>query len=481
MKNNLIILIGCTFFKKAFFAKGLLILLSLFLLVLSYIIQNNWSAYKTRHVSVVHHQEASRNSWDSNPDKHPHRMAHFGSFVFRPQHPLSIFDSGIENYTGNSIFLEAHQQNTANFSEAALSTGLLRFGDLNIALLLQLILPLIMFFIGYAAITAEKESGTLKIIYLQGVSIQKILLGKALGLFMVSALFFTPALIALWSITSINTHHMHAEVALRCIVISISYILFFSILSIITVIASAKSTNSNSALLSLLGYWLLFFIIMPKTAQILGNYLYPNASKIEFREVIETELAKRGDSHNPNDAHFNALRDSILNANNVTNVEELPFNYSGFLMSKGEEQTAIIYANQYNKLINTYQKQNSITNNLVFLNPYLAVKNLSMGLSGSDFYSYTNFLSQTETYRYKQSQYINDLQIKFISNKAKGSEGKVHVVNKSHWKAAPKFNYKYISVKETIKQQVIPLIVLLIWSLLAILFVTRYSSQFKIL
>ncbi|QTD38359.1 DUF3526 domain-containing protein [Polaribacter batillariae] len=481
MQTNLVLLITKQYFKKTFYSKGLFVLLSLFLILLTYITINSWSIFEKRHNSVVHHQKESRNSWESNPDKHPHRMAHFGSFVFRTQHPLSIFDSGIETYTGNSIFLEAHKQNTANFSEASLSTGLVRFGDLNVALLLQLILPLIIFFIGYASITSEKENGTLKIIYLQGATIKEILFGKALGLFLVAAVFFLPALISLWSISFLDSHTTNAEIITRTLIITLSYILFFIILCFVTVIISGKSKNSNKSLLRLLAIWLLFFIIIPKTAQVVGNTIYPNLSKIEFNEAIETEIAKQGDSHNPNDPYFNNIRDSILKANNVTSVKDLPFNYSGFLMSKGEEQTAKIFNKQHKKLIQTYKKQNSIANRLVLFNPYLAIKNVSMGFSGTDFYTYTNFLSQTEAYRYKQSQYMNHLQMKFISNNAKGSEGKINVVEKSYWKAIPQFSYHYLPVLDTIKHQLISLAALGLWLLLSVIIINYFSNHFKII
>jgi len=159
----------------------------------------------------------------------------------------------------------------------------------------------------------------------------------------------------------------------------------------------------------------------------------------------------------------------------------LPFNYSGFLMSKGEKQTALIYSGQHKNLIKTYENQNSITDHLVLINPYLAIKNLSMSLSGTDFYTYTDFLAQTENYRYKQSQYLNNLQIKFISNKAKSSEGKINVVDKSYWKNAPKLNYQYISISETIHHQIIALIALIVWQLLTIVIITNFSNRFKII
>ena len=249
MKKQIVFLIAKQFFKKTFSSKGLFALLSLFLVILVYVTITGWYAFKAHHHVVEHHQEQSRQSWESNPDKHPHRMAHFGTFAFREQHPLSIFDSGIESYTGNAIFLEAHRQNTANFSEASLSTGLVRFGDLNIALLLQLILPLIIFFIGYSSITAEKENGTLKMIYLQGATIKEVLLGKSLGIFLISALFFIPAFIALWSITFLETHALHSAIVIRVGLLTVAYLLFYLLLSGLTAIVSGKSNSSNKALL----------------------------------------------------------------------------------------------------------------------------------------------------------------------------------------------------------------------------------------
>lgn len=481
MRNDVVILLGRQFFKKTFYTKGLFALSIIFLTVLTYVTITGWNAFEKHDHVIEHHQGEERKSWEANPDKHPHRMAHFGSFVFRLQHPLSIFDSGIESYTGNAIFLEAHKQHTANFSEASLSTGLVRFGDLNIAMLLQFILPLIIFFIGYSSITSEKENGTLKIIYIQGASIKEVLLGKSLGLFFIAGLFFIPALLALWSISFLEDHLVNSAVVLRSFIITISYILFFFILCCITVIISAKGKNSNNALLTLLGGWLLFFIIIPKTAQVVGNSMHPNLSKIEFRAAVEAEVSKQGDSHDPDDPYFNSLKDSILKVYNVTSVKDLPINYGGFIMSKGEEQTAKIYKNQHEKLIEAYRKQNSITNSLVILNPYLAIKNLSMSLSGTDFNTYVNFLSQTEKHRYMQSQYMNGLQMKYISNKAKSSEGKVHVVGKEYWKSLPKFNYEFVSLSKTISNQLFALCALGIWLIIVMLIMTRFSNRFKII
>ena len=104
-----------------------------------------------------------------------------------------------------------------------------------------------------------------------------------------------------------------------------------------------------------------------------------------------------------------------------------------------------------------------------------------MSLSGTDFDTYMSFLLQTEKYRYKQSQYMNNLQMKFISNKAKSSEGKVHVVDSEYWKSLPKFKYTYISIGETINAQLLALGTLLVWLLVTLLFISKFSHRFKII
>jgi ABC-2 type transport system permease protein len=43
--------------------------------------------------------------FDSQPNRHPHRMVHYGHFVFRPLEALAAFDPGIDSFSGSVIFL----------------------------------------------------------------------------------------------------------------------------------------------------------------------------------------------------------------------------------------------------------------------------------------------------------------------------------------------------------------------------------------
>lgn len=462
---------------KSFYGVGII-----FLLLTAYAAVSGIKNYTTQNEIRQTYQSKARQSWEANPDKHPHRMAHFGTFAFRKGHPLSVFDYGLENYTGNAMFLEAHRQNSVNFSEASFSTGVLRFGQLSMATLVQLVLPLILIFIGFSSIASDRENGTLKIIVAQGARSLEIILGKSLGLFSVSLLFFVPmALVVLCSLLIYDNALNTNDIWFRYWVLLIFYLLFLGIVSITITVVSSVSRTAKNALLKLLGIWLVLFILIPRTAQSIGEYYYPTPTKLVFQNAIEKDVIKIGDSHNPDDPYYKKLKDSVLKANNVTKVTELPFNYGGLVMSKGEKISTILYRKHHKDLLKTYEKQNNISKLIAFINPYLALKQLSMTISGTDFSSYVSFQNQAEEYRYTLAQTMNELQINYISpTKVSGSEGKKHVVDDEHWEAFSDFNHEPISFKKSMTEALTPMLSLLLWSILMIVFVKITIKKMKI-
>ena len=183
------------FWRNATAPKTFYFLYVIFVLLTAYAAFSGIQSHITQNDIRKSHQVKARQSWEANPDKHPHRMAHFGTFAFRLNPALGMFDYGLESFTGNTVFLEAHRQNSVNFSDATFSTGTLRFGELSLALLLQLVLPLILIFIGFSGIAAERENGTLKIVLSQGANWLEILFGKSLGLLGIAVLFLAPVVL----------------------------------------------------------------------------------------------------------------------------------------------------------------------------------------------------------------------------------------------------------------------------------------------
>ncbi|WP_019991474.1 ABC transporter permease [Rudanella lutea] len=446
-------------------------------LLLIYAAFTGWVTFRQQNETGRKYQQQARQDWLSNPDKHPHRMAHYGHFAFRPKAPLSVFDVGMESFLGNTIYLEAHKQNSVNFSEAGFSTGLLRFGEISMAMVLQLLLPLLVFFLGFGTVATDRETGTLKLLLSQGVSWQQLLVGKSLGLMAVMLTLYLPVMAVtalLW--LGLQEDGISADQTLRLLLLMGAYFLYLSFFCVIAVLVSAQSKTAKTALVSLIGLWLMLTLVLPRAAQALGSYLYPAPSKARFLADVQADVLKEGDSHNPNDPHYKGLKDSLLTAYGVNSVQKLPFNYSGFVMAEGEKISARLYNNHFGRLLAIYEQQNRFTKTLSFVNPYLAIRNLSMALAGTDFATYVDFQRQAEAYRYGMAQKMNDLQMRFISNIKPGPTEKPLQIDHEHWQEVPDFTYQLPPLASVLGHELISLLAFVFWAGLLVL-LTRRSTK----
>ena len=423
--------------------------------------------------TVGHYSKDVRDRWENNPDKHPHRMAHYGYVAFRQKYPLSFFDYGLDSYVGNVVFLEAHRQNSVNFSEASLSNGLLRFGEISTALILQLLVPLLLFFWGFSLIAGERETGTLRLVLSQGVSWSELILGKTFGLFSLSLLLLVPTISL--ALILLFFGDFTTDALLSFGVLSLSYLVYLFIMSLLAIWVSAKSNTSKTALVQLIGCWLFFTLLLPKLSQVTGQVFFPTPSKIEFDTAVEHELIQLGDSHDPNDPHFTGIRDSVLAANNFSSVKELDFNYGGLIMREGERLSTEVFRRHEQVLMEQYQQQQNMVRWTALVNPYIAIKNVSMALSGTDFYAYRNFQNQSEDYRYNLAQTMNNWQIKYIANNTSSSD-KGAVMSNQYWKDFADFQHEHLAFSKIISNEQLSLFALLLW-LGGLLLMANYSTK----
>lgn len=475
MSNNIFIIARQSFrmaySNKATFAFA--VLLSFSLVLATFV---GWKNYKVQKEQRLQYKKEVRKQWLANPDKHPHRMAHYGYLAFREKHELSFFDFGIESFAGVSIFLEAHKQNSVNFSEASFSNGMLRFGELSVAMVLQILFPLLIIFVGYNCISAERESGTLKILLCQNTTWKDLLWGKTFGLLALALSIFIPLIILtiiLWGILS--EWQLSGDSVVRLLLLIGGYIIYFFVISVITALVSALSSGSRPALTTLLASWIFFIVIMPRVTQSVGNQIYPSPSKISFLADIAEDVSKEGDSHNPDDPHYAKIKDSLLKKYNVDDVKKLPFNYGGFIMAEGEKITSNIYSRHQKNLNKTFENQNSITKIASFLNPYLALKEVSMILTASDYSTYTDFQNQAEQYRYGLAQKMNQLQIDHISNEKPAEHEKPHVISRNNWASQQDFEYHFTKISEAVSKNSTAFLALFFWLMISI-----FGIQFSV-
>ncbi|QCR21606.1 DUF3526 domain-containing protein [Pontibacter sp. SGAir0037] len=404
-------------------------------------------------------QQTVNDQFANSADRHPHRMAHYGSYAFRPKSSVSFLDFGLDSYTGASVFMEAHRQNSANFSQAQQSSSLIRFGEMTVAFVLQMLIPLLIIFLCFGAFTQERETGTLKILLSQGISLRQVAWAKVAGYSKVVALVVAPALVlASLLLFGRGGFDVDGDVLLRLLLFMFFYLVYFFIFVVLSVVVSALHQRSSTALVTLLGIWILCCVIIPKASANLGATLYTTPTKAQMDADVHEEVAKGIDGHSAEDERTEALKQELLEKYKVSSVEELPVNFDGIRMAAGEEHSTRVYQEHFEELTDIFESQNRISEYAGFLNPYLAVRHLSMGMAGSDFSHYIHFQNQAEQYRYHLAQELNHIQTTQLKYGDKETR-----LSSDTWKAFEPFRYEAPQAGWALGRHVVSLVALLVW------------------
>ena len=445
--------------------------LILILILLSAI--GGYTSYKSIKRERQLAQKEVRSSWLNQEEKNPHSAAHYGTFVFRPKSILSFFDFGVDTYVGNSIFLEAHRQNDSKFSAASESSSNIRFGEMSLAFILQVLIPLMIIFLGFNLVTQEKEGKTLRLILSQGIALRQVVWGKILGLYSAVILLVLPALVVLYFIGKFNLDlDIHRDFYQRLTLIGLFYFLYFFLFSAIAIYVSGVSKSSRNALLSLLGLWIVICLLIPKVSANLGVSLNKAPSAFEFRQAIAKDEENGIDGHNPSDKRFERLKDSVLLAYKVKTIEELPINFDAVAMQAGEKYSSMIYNKHFNHLKQAYEKQNLVSAYASLINPYLAVRNISMALSGTDMLNAIEFDRQAEVYRFRMVEFLNNYLRDFSLT---GQWDKK--AGKDIYKSIPDFQFESITVTNVLKNSLIAVLSFIIWIGIIFILVNRLNDQ----
>jgi ABC-2 type transport system permease protein len=401
-------------------------------------------------------QQMSREGWLTQPPKNPHSAAHYGNFAFRIKSPLSLFDNGLDTYTGTYLFLEPHKQNGDKFSQAEESTSLLRFGELTPAMVLQSLLPLLVLFVCFGSISKEKENNTIKMLLTQGTSMRQVIIGKVIGNLIVFA-----ALLASFFIFSIAALSLLKEHALdwgRLSLLFVTYLLYTGIWVSISVVVSAWSNTSRSSLLKLLAVWMLAIIIVPKVSANIGNIKYKTPSQFQFAQLINKDINEGIDGHNPYDERRDALLAATLKQYKVAKEEDLPVNFDAIAMIESEKYTTDVFRKRKTEIENIFKKQNQISELASFINPTQAMQYSSMALCGTDYNHYTDFQNQAEEYRL----YFVNVMNEYMSTHTKSGDWDTKFGKETYQLTQP-FTFRPASLSFAIKNQPLPFVALICW------------------
>lgn len=386
-----------------------------------------------------HLQQGSEAQFLEQPDRHPHRMVHYGHYVFRSPSPLSIIEPGVDAFTGTSIFLEGHRQNSAMFSDQRQSTSMTRFSSLTPSFLLQVLVPLFIILIGYASITREKEAGTLHIIITQGVNLWHLLLGKYLALVCSGFLMLLPlAISAIW-----------ATVAGESLLITSSfvagYLLYILVWSGIVLTVSALSNKSSASFTTLIGLWVIFCILIPRISSSSAAIIAPSLGKLEADFAVLEELRKLGDGHNAADPAFEQLKKSLFAKYKVNKIEDLPINFRGTVAQYSEEKLTNVLNKFSEQRMQEELAQAKIARQFGWLTPTTAIRSFSMIIAGTSLETHHRFLREAEILRFDFVQSLNKVHQDTLNYQAdinRHKDNKAARVNAENWQVLSSFSFE---------------------------------------
>lgn len=343
-------------------------------------------------------RQTARAHWENQGDKNPHSAAHFGTFAFKPVQSLSLIDSGLEKYVGISIFMEAHKQNDAEHKRIADNSSLARFGELTPAFVLIYLIPLLIILMAFATFTQEKENGTLRLTLSQGVSKTTLALGKITGIWLVLATLIIPVFF-IGLLFLLVAGQPTGEILTRYGLIVLVFTLYFGVFIHVSALVSALARNSTTALVGLLGFWMVSSLLVPRITTNVSKALYPTPNPVEYQQALQKDLEEGVDGHNPFNEVSQQFEREILVKYGVDSVSQLPFNYWGLIMQKGEEHETQVYARHLERLQNTYLAQLQAHQAMAFLSPAILTRILSMEFAQTDLLTHYHFQQAAEKYR----------------------------------------------------------------------------------
>ncbi|PLK23012.1 delta 1-pyrroline-5-carboxylate reductase [Porphyrobacter sp. TH134] len=410
-------------------------------------------------------QASAEATFFAQPDRHPHRMVHYGHYAFRTPPPLAAFDPGVDAVTGQSIFLEGHRQNTAMFADTRAGADLGGCAALTPANIYQLLLPLLLIVIGHGVVLRERESGTLAVLLAQGQSGRAIAGGKALALAGIAGVFLLPlAGLALFTAARAEASQASAAAALVA-----GYGLYLAVWCALVLAVSLWVRQRSVALGLLVLIWLLVALIVPRVAINTASAMIDAPGKIESDLVMLSQQRKLGDGHNAADPAFDALQKQVLEQYEAQSVEELPINWRGVVAGYSEQKlTAMMNAFAEDRM-RREASQSRIVTWFGLASPTLAIGAASRTLAGTDLATHHRFLRESEGLRFDFVQGLNDLHAKaltYADDAARSTDSAAEQrtrVNAASWRLLDAFRFAPDPAEVRAARALLPLMVLLGW------------------
>ncbi len=422
-----------------------------------------WQTFRREAHERGHFEATAREQWENQGEKHPHRAAHFGFYLTKPELPLTFFDSGIKPATGRVLWLEAHQRSVFAYSptEDAGATGIL--GLTNGAEVLQLLGALLVILAAYGSVAREREDGTLRLLLAQGVPPRRWFAGKCMGLGLALAIVGTPVAVGLWLLCwRADPNAFGIDAVARGLALTVIHGIFFFAWLIGAVAVSAWARTARGALALLLGVWVGGGVLAPRLASTLASTLAPLPTVAAFAKARTDDFTSGFESEPGWSARLAQLEKETLAQYNVNKLADLPVGFSGIRMQAMDAFDRRISDRHQQRLQAIYDRQISWHAVTAALGPYVPMRAVSASLAGMDWPHYQHFAEAAEQYRRGVVHSLDQL----LERELRGDKWEIQF-GSDVWARVPPFTYSTPTWTWALRVTAGPLLLVVGWLALA--------------
>lgn len=406
-------------------------------------------------------EDRAREQWLTQGERHPHRAAHFGTYVTKPELSLAFFEPGLRPVAGQTLWLEAHDRPAfANVPADDDQTLVLGGGAVSASTILQILGGLLALCMGALSVAADRESGVLRQVLAQGVGIRSWLAGKTLGMACVLAIPLAVAAAAvLAGSLAAAPAAQRGDVALRALLLIATNALLLWGLLAVGVAISALTQSVRAALTAALGLWIGGFVLAPRVAAMLAEWAAPSPALSDYRAAASRAFDGGFDARGGYDAQLTALQVATMRQYGVETLAELPVGFSGIRMKHMDDWSAEVDDREFTRLQQRYATQFAVRTGISVLAPYIAARSVAQGMAGTDWAHYQHFLNAAEQYRRAFGGQMNSL----IEERVDGETWEMDGSN-ADWADVEPIQYMIPETRWALSQQAWPALIVLAWA-----------------
>lgn len=422
----------------------------------------------------AHARAQAESQWQGQGEKNPHVAAHYGTHVFAPTSAATALDPGASAFLGRSLKIEAHRRNLPAHAAAADGGGLRR---LTVAGVLLQLVPLLIIALGYGAWSRERERRTLAQVLATGVARGTLAWGKAIALAAVVAGLLIPAGLVtagtLWALGGGD-----GGTLVRMGLLAGGYAIYFAVFGALTLFASARARSSRAALVGLIGAWGLFTLILPRVAGEVAGAMSPLPSRAALARDIAAGLERGLDGQTDREAAVEAMTRELMAADGITAagmlMDDEMFSVGYELQAEARWEDAI-FDHHIRAFDDRVAAQERWIAAVGLLSPYVAMRSLSAGLSGTDVAHHRHFTEYAEGWR---KALVAQLDTAFAEQA--GAEGWAYRAGPELWSKAPPFAYAAPGPGFALATHGLSVLALLGWLLLAVGLAIRAARRVEV-